>query len=66
MITIDENALRNETKDQSLIRSMFNFYSLTEIQLNPNYLRIKIYKNKENIFPMYLFRLFQPIYSKSV
>ena len=50
MIKIDENALRNETKDQSLIRSMFNFYSLTEIQLNPNYLQIKIYKNKKIYF----------------
>jgi hypothetical protein len=46
MITIDENALRNQTKDQSLIKALFNFYSLNEVQINPDYLLLKIHKNK--------------------
>lgn len=53
MITIDENALKNEVKDQSLIKALFNFYSLSEVQINADYLLLKIHKSKENYFPMY-------------
>jgi hypothetical protein len=53
MITIDENALKNEVKDQSLIKALFNFYSLSEVQINSDYLLLKIHKSKENYFPMY-------------
>lgn len=40
-------------KDQSLIKALFNFYSLNEVQINPDYLLLKIHKSKENYFPMY-------------
>jgi hypothetical protein len=46
MITIDENALKSEAKDQSLIKALFNFYSLNEVQINPDYLLLKIHKSK--------------------
>lgn len=46
MITIDENALKNQVKDQSLIKALFNFYSLNEVQINPDYLLLKIHKSK--------------------
>lgn len=40
-------------KGQSLIKALFNFYSLNEVQVNPDYLLLKIHKSKENYFPMY-------------
>ena len=47
------NALKNEVKDQSLIKALFNFYSLSEVQINRDYLQLKIHKSKDNFFPMY-------------
>jgi hypothetical protein len=55
MITIDESALQARAKDQSLIKSLFHFHSLTEVQANPDYLLLRIRKNRDNPYPMYSF-----------
>lgn len=52
MMYIDEDALLNEAKDRSLLRSLFNFYSINYVRITSDYLLVKIQKNYENAFPM--------------
>lgn len=52
MMYIDEDALRSQAKDRSLLRSLFNFYSINYVRISSDYLLIKIQKNYENSLPM--------------
>lgn len=55
MVYFDEEALKNHNRDRSLLKSMFNFYSINFAKITPTFLILKIHLNFENIYPVYLF-----------
>jgi hypothetical protein len=52
MIYIDEEALKSEEQDRSLLKSMFKFYSINSVKVTGDFLVLKIQKNYENTFPV--------------
>lgn len=51
MIYFDEDALNSHHQDRSLLKSMFNFYSVNYVKITPAFLIIKIQLNFQNTYP---------------
>jgi hypothetical protein len=51
MIYIDEEALKSNKRDRSLLKSMFNFYSINAVRITDAFLILKIQLNFNNTYP---------------
>jgi len=49
---IDEKGLLKEVDGSSLLKSQFNFYAVSGVEIRPNYIIIRAHENRKNEFPM--------------
>jgi hypothetical protein len=55
MIYIDEEALKSSQRDRSLLKSMFNYYSINSVSITDAFLILKIQLNFHNTYPAYAY-----------